>query len=121
VIQGTSCVYPFKGAFTLKSFFEDDPEEELVTFEKIKPSVRERARKRSGMQAKPERKTSYESSSEVQRWLRQQTYEEQQYRPTFKPTLLASRRDAPWVLSSLEPFYNQQLIMDVLHEAHSGL
>ena len=104
----------------MKSFFEDDPEEELATFEKLKPSARERARTRSRMQAKPERKTSYESSSEVQRWLRHQTYEEQQYRPTFNPTLLASRRDAPWVLSSLEPFYNQQLIMDVLHEAHSG-
>jgi len=104
----------------LKRFFEDDPEEELVTFVKIKPGVRERARTHSHVQAKPERKTSYESSSEVQRWLRQQTYEEQQYRPAFNPTLLASRRDAPWVLSSLEPFYNQQLITDVLHEAHSG-
>jgi RIO kinase 1 len=104
----------------LKRFFEDDPEEEPVTFEKIKRGVRERARTRTNVQPKPERKTSYESSAEVQRWLRQQTYEENQYRPTFKPTLLASQRDAPWVLSSLEPFYNQQLITDVLHEAHSG-
>ena len=104
----------------MKSFFEDDAEEEPVTFVKIKPGVRERARTRSRVQAKPEKKTSYESSSEVQRWLRQQTNEEQQYRPAFNPTLLASRRDAPWVLSSLEPFYNQQLIVDVLHEAHSG-
>jgi len=33
---------------------------------------------------------------------------------------LTSRRDAPWILSSLTPFYDQQLITDVLHEAHSG-
>ncbi len=104
----------------MKSFFEDDDGEEPVTFVKIKPGARERAQKRSNVQAKPEKKTSYESSAEVQRWLRQQAYEEQQYRPAFNPTLLASRRDAPWVLSSLEPFYNQQLIVDVLHEAHSG-
>jgi RIO kinase 1 len=104
----------------LKRLFEDDPEEEPVTFEKIKPGTRERARTRSLMQAKPTRKTSYESSTDVQRWLREQAYDVQQSL-SFHPTLLASRRDAPWILSSLEPFYNQHLITDVLHEAHSGL
>ena len=104
----------------MKSFFEDDAEEESVKFVKIKPGVRERARTRSNVQAKPVRKTSYESSPEVQRWLREQAYEEQQRRPAFNPTLLASRRDAPWILSSLTPFYDQHLITDVLHEAHSG-
>ena len=103
----------------MKRFFEDDPEEEPVTFEKIKPGARERARTRSQMQAKPTRKTSYESSTAVQRWLREQAYDSQQS-SGFNPTLLASRRDAPWILSSLEPFYKQQLITDVLHEAHSG-
>lgn len=40
--------------------------------------------------------------------------------PPFNPTLLASRRDAFWILSSLAPFYEQRLIADVLFEAHSG-
>jgi len=104
----------------LKSFFEDDAEEEFITFAKMKPGARERARSRSHVQAKPVRKTSYESSADVQRWLHEQAYEEQQRRPVFNPTLLASRRDAPWILSSLTPFYDQHLITDVLHEAHSG-
>jgi len=109
----------------LKRSFEDDPEEESITFVKIKPGKRERA------QARPTRKSSYESSADVQRWLREQGYEDEvqpdsrsnqnvQHSPIFNPTLLASRRDAPWILSSLSPFYDQQLIMDVLHEAHSG-
>lgn len=102
-------------------FFDDDPEEDVVTFQKMKPGQRERARSGRRTQAKPTKKTSYESSADVQRWLRQQAYEEEQQRvPAFNPTLLASRRDAPWILSSLEPFYNQRLITDVLHEAHSG-
>ncbi len=104
----------------MKRFFEDDPEEEPITFEKIKPGARERARTRTQAQAKPARKTSYESSTDVQRWLREQAYDPQQHSPGFHPTLLASRRDAPWILSSLEPFYKQHLITDVLHEAHSG-
>ncbi len=103
----------------MNRFFENDPEEKPVTFEKIKPGARERARTRSHMQAKPTRKTSYESSTAVQRWLREQAYDSQQS-SSFNPTLLASRRDAPWILSSLEPFYRQHLITDVLHEAHSG-
>jgi RIO kinase 1 len=104
----------------LKRFFEDDPEEEPVTFEKIKPGARELAQTRSQMKAKPTRKTSYESSTDVQRWLHEQSYDTQQQSSGFNPTLLASRRDAFWILSSLEPFYKQKLITDVLHEAHSG-
>jgi RIO kinase 1 len=119
VLRKVSNVYSRNGAITLNRFFEDDPKEEPVTFEKIKPGARDRARTRSLMQAKPTRKTSYESSTDVKRWLREQAYDVQQS-PVFHPTLLASRRDAPWILSSLEPFYKQQLITDVLHEAHSG-
>src|SRR6266496_1867700 len=118
--QKVSHVFSPKGAITLKRFFEDDPEEESITFEKIKPGARERARSHSHAQAKPTRKTSYESSADVQRWLREQSYDGQQQNTGFHPTLLASRRDAPWILSSLEPFYKQHLITDVLHEAHSG-
>src|SRR5690348_13571331 len=86
----------------------------------MKPGMRERARSRSHVQAKPTRKSSYESSADVQRWLHEQADEEQQKRAVFQPTLLASRRDAPWILSSLTPFYDQHLITDVVHEAHSG-
>ncbi len=104
----------------MKRHFDDDSEEPK-TFVKIKPGARERARARNHTDTKPTRKTSYESSSAVQRWLREQAYEEQPTaRPAFHPTLLASRRDAPWILSSLMPFYDQHLITDVLHEAHSG-
>jgi len=118
--QKVSHVFSPKGAITLRRFFEDDPEEEPITFEKIKTGARERARSHSHSQAKPTRKTSYESSADVQRWLREQSYDGQQQNTGFHPTLLASRRDAPWILSSLEPFYKQHLITDVLHEAHSG-
>jgi RIO kinase 1 len=111
--------YPSKGAILLKRHFDDDSEEP-TTFVKIKPGARERARTQSHVQAKPTRKTSYESSPDVQRWLREQAYDEPQPKPAFHPTLLASRRDAPWTLSSLTPFYDQHLITDVLHEAHSG-
>lgn len=111
----------------MSRFFSDDyqdgyDDEELVTFVKMKPGARERAmHNRARVSTKPTRKSSYESSSEVQRWLKQQAYEEEAQRaPAFNPTLLASKRDAPWILSSLTPFYDQQLITDVLHEAHSG-
>src|SRR5204862_7924291 len=36
------------------------------------------------------------------------------------PPLVSHRRDGQWILSGLTPFYNHQLIVDVLHEAHSG-
>jgi RIO kinase 1 len=116
----------------------DDLEEEPVTFVRMKPGARERGRMRSkgkmkgkkgeksenGEQhAEPSRgmkKSSYESSTDVQRWLREHTDEEQVRTSTWNPSLLASRRDAPWILSSLTPFYDQHLILDVLHEAHSG-
>lgn len=103
-----------------KKLLQDDPEEESVTFVRIKPGVRDRAKGRHRTQEKPTRKTSYESSADVQRWLHEQAYEEQQKSSTFNPTMLASQRDAPWILSSLTPFHTQHLITDVLHEAHSG-
>lgn len=120
VIQRAKFVYASKGALALKRSFEDEHEENPVTFVKIKPGVRERGRSRSRIQPRPASKASYESSSDVQRWLRVQAYEERQSRPAFNPTLLASRRDAPWILSSLSPLFEQHLITDVLYEAHSG-
>lgn len=108
----------------LKRSFTDDPEDddftqETVAFVKMKPDARERSRL-AQHSTKPTRKSSYESSTAVQRWLREHADGEQQLSTTFNPALLASRRDASWILSSLTPFYDQYLILDVLHEAHSG-
>lgn len=106
----------------MKYVFGDDPDEEPITFRKIKPDARERARIQTAHAGRPTKKASYESSSAVQRWLKTQAYdgEEKEKQATFRPAFLASRRDAPWLLSSLTPLYNQKLITDVLQEAHSG-
>jgi RIO kinase 1 len=65
-------------------------------------------------------KTSYEASPEVQRWLRAQAEERAGAKPPFTPTFLAHQRDRLWVLSSLERFYEEDLITDVLHAVKSG-
>jgi RIO kinase 1 len=114
-----------KGAIALSQSFEDDLEEEPITFIKIKPDARERYLLRKASHVKPTKKASYEGSSQVQRWLKQQAYDfepeaEQQQEPSFQPTFLAGRRDAPWILSSLTPLYNQKLITDIIHEVSSG-
>lgn len=109
--------------------FEEDLDNQPATFVRMKATARERAqaratRHRPASQGKPVKKASYESSSAVQRWLKTQSYDgeevQQQQQPAFNPSFLASRRDAPWLLSSLTPLYDQHLITDVLHEAHSG-
>ncbi len=71
-------------------------------------------------QKKPVKKSSYERSVDVQRWLQEQALEESGVKPEFNPTFLASSRDAPWILSSLTHFYEQDLITDVLHVVKSG-
>lgn len=105
-------------------FFDQDPEEQAITFVKMKPSARERAlaRKRAEARVTPTKKASYESSSAVQRWLKVQGYEsaESEKQPAFNPAFLASQRDAPWILSSLTPMYDQKLITDVTSEVSSG-
>jgi RIO kinase 1 len=65
-------------------------------------------------------KTSYEASVEVQRWLRVQSVERADVKPPFTPTFLAHQRDRHWVLSSLERFYEDDLISDVLSVVKSG-
>lgn len=136
---------------TLRKPFEFELEdEELATFVRIVPSRREKAAMdRSRKKKKPPKKASFESSTDVQRWLVMQGLETAEkaeeesgqngteaaplvkveeivgkngkvMKPPFEPSLVASRRDGPWILSSLTPFYNQDLITDVLHEAHSG-
>jgi len=69
---------------------------------------------------KPPRKTSYEGHAEVQRWLKEQALGDDGVKPEFNPTFLASRRDGPWILSSLAHFYEEDLITDVLHAVKSG-
>jgi RIO kinase 1 len=94
---------------------EQDPENEVISFVKMKarrgPATR---------QPKPKKKESYEASSYVQRWLQEQEREEEGFKSTFNPTFLAGRRDAAWILSSLSKFYEEDLITDVLCEAKSG-
>lgn len=68
----------------------------------------------------PPAKTSYEANEEVQRWLREQAEERIGAKPPFTPTFLAHQRDRLWVLSSLERFYEDDLITDVLHAVKSG-
>jgi RIO kinase 1 len=69
---------------------------------------------------RPPDKASYEASPEVQRWLRIQTAERADVKPPFTPTFLAHQRDRHWVLSSLERFYEDDLIADVLSAVKSG-
>ncbi|GAC1623266.1 MAG: hypothetical protein NVS4B11_17890 [Ktedonobacteraceae bacterium] len=70
---------------------------------------------------KPDKKESYESNADVQRWLQSQTLKEDDLSKTaFNPTFLAGKRDASWILSSLTDFYEQDLITDVLHVVKSG-
>jgi RIO kinase 1 len=68
----------------------------------------------------PPDKASYEASVEVQRWLRAQTAERADVKPPFNPTFLAHQRDRHWVLSSLERFYEDDLISDVVSVVKSG-
>ncbi len=69
---------------------------------------------------KPNKKASYESNADVQRWLKEQALEDGGVKPEFSPTFLASQRDGPWILSSLSQFYEQGFITDVLHAVKSG-
>ncbi len=71
------------------------------------------------MDQKPTTKSSYESSADVQRWLKEQSLEGGG-KPEFTPTFLAGQRDRLWVLSSLAQFYEQDLITDVLRVIKSG-
>ncbi len=77
-------------------------------------------KRKRGQQARPTRKTSYEGNVDVQRWLKEQSVEEENPKPPFHPTFLVSQRDGPWILSSLTQFYEDDLITDVLHVVKSG-
>ena len=99
-------------------FDEDfDKQDEVQRFRPMKMKKRRGA---AGVHEPPP-KESYEAHAEVQRWLKEQTLEEDDgVKPKFNPAFLASKRDAPWILSSLEHFYEEDLITDVLHVVSSG-
>lgn len=67
-------------------------------------------------------KTSYEANEDVQRWLwmQEQEFDDGRARAAFDPTFLAGRRDRLWIMSSMEHFYDEHLIDDVVREVKSG-
>ncbi len=75
--------------------------------------------RRPVVRPKQKKKTSYEANPDVQRWLKEQSTETDP-KPRFNPSFLTLRRDAPWILSSLTPLYDQDLITDILHVVKSG-
>lgn len=99
--------------------YDRDFDEEDEKIERFRPMKMKKRRGAAGVH-KPPPKESYEAHAEVQRWLKEQALEDDRVKPAFKPAFLASRRDAPWILSSLEHFYEEDLITDVLHAVSSG-
>jgi RIO kinase 1 len=91
-----------------------DLDDEQEAFVKIK------TKRHTSSRTKLAKKSSYESSADVQRWLKLQAGEESVVKPPFNPTFLASQRDGPWILSSLSQFYEEDLITDVIHMVKSG-
>lgn len=94
----------------------DEEDEEIERFRPVKMKKRRGA---AGVH-RPPPKESYEGHAEVQRWLKEQALGDDGVKPEFNPTFLASRRDGPWILSSLAHFYEEDLITDVLHAVKSG-
>lgn len=69
----------------------------------------------------PQRKASYEANEDVQRWLKEQTLDQGgATKPKWNPSFLVAQRDAPWVLSALGRFYEEDLITDILSVVKSG-
>ena len=74
-----------------------------------------------GTPRKLPRKASYEANEDVQRWLKEQTLDEGgATKPAWNPTFLAAQRDAPWILSALQRFYEEDLITDIVGVVKSG-
>ncbi|MGH2494352.1 MAG: RIO1 family regulatory kinase/ATPase [Ktedonobacteraceae bacterium] len=97
-------------------FDQFDEDQEIERFRPIKMKKRRGA---AGVHTPPP-KESYEGHAGVQRWLKEQALDESDDKPKFNPTFLASQRDGAWILSSLEHFYEEDLITDVLHVVRSG-
>jgi RIO kinase 1 len=105
--------------YTSDSDLESTEQEPLERVQRIKPRPAWRHHNSLAGQVKPQKKASYESNKEVQRWLKEQAVEDGA-KPPFNPTFLASLRDAPWILSSLAHFYEENLITDILFTIKSG-
>lgn len=99
--------------------YDRDFDEEDEEIERFRPMKMKKRRGAAGVHAAPV-KESYEAHIEVQRWLKEQALEENDAKPEFNPTFLASQRDGLWILSSLAHFYDEDLITDVLHAVRSG-
>ncbi|GCE22849.1 RIO1 family regulatory kinase/ATPase domain-containing protein [Dictyobacter kobayashii] len=102
----------------VKKISKNDYQDDLDREEAERP-VRWEPIRRPEVRVKQAKKTSYESNADVQRWLKEQGVEVSQP-AAFNPTFLSSQRDAPWILSSLTPLYDQELILDILHVVKSG-
>jgi RIO kinase 1 len=102
-----------------EDYTDYDLEDEDIDTRRTRPI---KLKKKQGAAGKhePAPKFSYEGHEEVQRWLKEQALDDGGVKPEFNPTFLASRRDAPWILSSLAHFYEEDLITDVLHVVNSG-
>ncbi|HEV2404561.1 MAG TPA: RIO1 family regulatory kinase/ATPase [Ktedonobacterales bacterium] len=71
--------------------------------------------------AQPQPKFSFEANEDVRRWLKEQALDEGgATKPKWQPTFLAAQRDAPWILSALERFYEEDLITDIVSVVKSG-
>lgn len=66
-------------------------------------------------------KESYETSDQVQLWLRQQRQEVGEDTADFNPRLLASHHERSWILSSLSAFHRMGLITDVVSAVKPGI
>lgn len=99
----------------------DDVSEDLIEGDEIDEGevVRWEPIRKQALRSKQKKKASYEANADVQRWLKEQSIEPDA-KPHFDPGFLALRRDAPWILSSLTPLYDQDLITDILHVVKSG-
>ena len=99
--------------------YHRDFDEEDEKIERFRPMKMKKRRGATGVHA-GQIKESYEAHAEVQRWLKEQTLDEGGVKLKFKPTFLGNQRDAPWILSSLTHFYEEDLITDALHVIKSG-
>nr|BBH91272.1 hypothetical protein KTC_60230 [Thermosporothrix sp. COM3] len=97
--------------------FYNDYEDDF--FEESQPRFQPMKRRATKSKPKPEKKESYETSQDVQHWLKLQEKEASRAKE-FHPTRLDKRRDGAWLQSSLSQFYEEDLITDVLYVAKSG-
>ncbi len=85
--------------------------------------IRPKKTKRFALPASFTAKQSFEQSPDVQRWLVEQAKlhkNAESEKPPFDPPFLSAHHERVWLLSSLEQFYQRDLITDVVSVAKSG-